>query len=122
MEGNTNLGESTVVPNIAVVREAVADESKFALFDILLDRIEGFLLGDLHFGVGPTRDFDDHIQDTIVPICKQGDIMEGGDDIAILFDIHAMLCGRFERFEVLFKIDDDDNEQHSTHQAYVGIR
>jgi hypothetical protein len=32
----SNLRESTVVPEITLVREAVADESKLALLDILL--------------------------------------------------------------------------------------
>ena len=67
---NTDLRESTIIPNITVVRETVADKTKFALFDVLLDRIEGFLLGYFHFGVGPARHFDDHIQDAIVAICK----------------------------------------------------
>ena len=35
-ERYSNLGESTVVPEVALVREAVADESKLALLDILL--------------------------------------------------------------------------------------
>jgi hypothetical protein len=41
------LREGTVVPEIAFVWEAVADESKLALLDVLLDGIEFFLLGDL---------------------------------------------------------------------------
>jgi len=53
-----------------MVRETVANKTKFALFDVLLDRVEGLLLGYLHFGVGPARHFDDHIQDAIVAICK----------------------------------------------------
>ena len=41
------LRESTVVPEVALMREAVADEAKFALLDVLLDRIESLLLRDL---------------------------------------------------------------------------
>lgn len=41
------LGESTVVPDITLVGEAVADESKLALLDVLLDGVEELLLGDL---------------------------------------------------------------------------
>jgi hypothetical protein len=33
------LRESTVVPEITLMWEAVADESKLALLDILLDRV-----------------------------------------------------------------------------------
>ena len=35
--------EGTVVPEITLVREAVADESKLALLDILLDWVQKFL-------------------------------------------------------------------------------
>jgi len=40
--------ESTVVPEVALVREAVAHEPELALLDVLLDGIEELLLGDLH--------------------------------------------------------------------------
>jgi len=41
------LREGTVVPEVTLVREAVADESKLALLNVLLDRVEEFFLGDL---------------------------------------------------------------------------
>jgi hypothetical protein len=41
------LGEGTVVPDVSLVGEAVADESKLALLDVLLDRVQELLLGDL---------------------------------------------------------------------------
>ncbi len=41
------LGEGAVVPEVALVGEAVADEAELALLDILLDGVEGLLLGDL---------------------------------------------------------------------------
>ena len=41
---NTYLWEGTVVPKIAFVGEAVADETKLALLDVLLDGIEILLL------------------------------------------------------------------------------
>jgi hypothetical protein len=44
----TNLREGSVVPQITLVREAVAHEAKLALLRILLDRIESLLLGDLY--------------------------------------------------------------------------
>ena len=34
------LREGTVVPQVTLVGEAVADESKLALLDVLLDRVE----------------------------------------------------------------------------------
>lgn len=34
------LREGAIVPEITLVWEAVADETKFALLDILLDRVE----------------------------------------------------------------------------------
>lgn len=46
----TYLGEATVVPEVALVGEAVADEANLALLDVLLDRVEELLLADLGFG------------------------------------------------------------------------
>jgi hypothetical protein len=41
------LRESTVVPEVTLVREAIADEAKLALLDVLLDGVELLLLRDL---------------------------------------------------------------------------
>lgn len=41
------LGEGTVVPEVALVGEAVADEAKLALLGVLLDGVQELLLGDL---------------------------------------------------------------------------
>lgn len=41
------LRESTVVPEVALVREAVADEAELALLGVLLDWVELLVLGDL---------------------------------------------------------------------------
>jgi hypothetical protein len=41
------LGEGTVIPQVAFVREAVADEAQLALLSVLLDRVEDFVFGDL---------------------------------------------------------------------------
>lgn len=62
----THLRESTVVPNVTVVREAVADVTETTLLDILLDGVECLLFGDLHLGVGPSGNLDDHVEDTVV--------------------------------------------------------
>lgn len=45
--GVAYLGEGTVVPEVTLVREAVADEAKLALLDVLLNGVEELLLGDL---------------------------------------------------------------------------
>jgi hypothetical protein len=57
--------------------EAVANVTKFSVFDILFDRIEWFLFGDFHFSVRPARDLNDHIENTIVGISKKRNIVEG---------------------------------------------
>lgn len=41
------LGEGTVVPQVALVGEAVSDVSQLALLDVLLDGVEELVLGDL---------------------------------------------------------------------------
>jgi hypothetical protein len=41
------LGEGTVVPEVTLVGEAVADVAKLALLDVLLDGVKELLLGDL---------------------------------------------------------------------------
>ena len=43
----TDLRKGTVVPDVTLVREAVADESQLALLDVLLDRVKGLIFGDL---------------------------------------------------------------------------
>jgi hypothetical protein len=47
MTASSYLGEGAIVPEVALMGEAVADEAQLALLDILLDGIEEFLLGDL---------------------------------------------------------------------------
>lgn len=49
LSGLTHAGEGTVVPEVALVGEAVTDEAKLALLDILLDGVEELLLGDLEW-------------------------------------------------------------------------
>jgi hypothetical protein len=46
--GDSYLGEGAVVPEVALVGEAVANEAKLALLHILLDGVKKLLLGDLH--------------------------------------------------------------------------
>lgn len=73
-----------------MVREAIANEAKFTLLDVLLDVVKVSLLVDLHLGVGPTRDLDDHIEDALVLVDEEGDVVEGRDDVAIFLDVDAV--------------------------------
>lgn len=43
----TYLGESTIVPDVTLVGEAVADKAKLALLGVLLDGVVSILLADL---------------------------------------------------------------------------
>ena len=43
----TYLREGAVVPEITLVGEAVTDEAELALLRVLLDGVQGLLLGDL---------------------------------------------------------------------------
>ena len=74
-----------------MVGEAVANIAQSALLDVLLDGVEGLLLGDLHLRVGPARDLNNHVQDAIVLVGEEGDVMEGRDDAAVLLDEHTVL-------------------------------
>jgi hypothetical protein len=116
-QGGPYLRECTVVPEVTLVGEAVADEAQLALLDVLLDGVEEFLLGDLeagagsaiegddeesrtatataethlHLAIGPARDLNDHVQDGLLLVGVQRDIVEGRDGHAILLDVDAVL-------------------------------
>jgi len=87
------LRESTVVPDVAVVGEAVANETQATLLNVLFDGVERFVLGDLKLGVGPTRDLYNHVEDAIVLVGKERNVVEGGDDGSVLFRIDAVFEG-----------------------------
>jgi len=61
-----SLREGTVVPKVTFVREAIADKTKLALLDILLDGIEKLFLGNFHLAIGPSWDLHDHVEDSAV--------------------------------------------------------
>jgi hypothetical protein len=86
----TDLGESTVIPDVPMVGEAVAHVAQAALFDVLLDGIERFLLGNFHLGVRPAGNFDNHVENAIVLIGEERDVVERRDDLAVVLDINAM--------------------------------
>lgn len=86
-----SLGEGTVVPDVAVVGEAVTDVTELALLGVCLlarlrgmfgplatltleDGVELLLLGDLHLGVGPAGNLNDHVEDGLVVIGVEGDV------------------------------------------------
>jgi len=85
------LREGTVVPEIALVREAVSHISELALLDILFDGIEGFLLANLHLSVGPARNFNNHIEDRLLLVGIKRDIVEWRKWDAIFLDKDAVL-------------------------------
>lgn len=106
------LGEGAVVPEVALVGEAVADEAQFALLDVLLDGVQELVLGDLSLdtelalpsncphrvsrtdlllGIGPARDLDNHVEDGLLLIGVERDVVEGRQGHAVLLDVHAVL-------------------------------
>lgn len=87
------LWEGTVVPNVTVMGEAVANETQTTLFDVLLNGVEDLILGDFQLGVGPARDLNDHVEDTIVLVVKERNVVEGGNDGPVVFRIYAMVEG-----------------------------
>lgn len=87
------LWEAAVVPEVSLVWEAVADEAELALLDILLDGVEGLLLGDLKLAIGPSWDLNDHVQDSLLLVGVQWDIVERRDWLSILLDVNTVLQG-----------------------------
>lgn len=47
----------------------------------------------LLLGVGPARNLNDHVQDGLLLVGIEGDVVEGGDGLAILLDEDAVLKG-----------------------------
>lgn len=45
----------------------------------------------LHLGVGPSRDFDNHVVDTLVLVGKQRNVVKGRDGLAVLQDEEAVV-------------------------------
>jgi hypothetical protein len=88
---STHLGERAIVPNVTVVRKAVADEAQTALFYVLFDGVEGLFFAYFHLGVGPAGHLDDHVEDAIVLVGEEGDVVEGRDDATVVFGVYAML-------------------------------
>ncbi|KAH3663826.1 hypothetical protein OGAPHI_005229 [Ogataea philodendri] len=85
------LRESTVVVDVTVVRETVSDESQLTLLGVLNDRVELLFLGNLQLGVGPSWNFDNHVQDLLGLISIQWDVMERRDHLAILLKVNFVI-------------------------------
>jgi hypothetical protein len=75
-----SLRESAIIPDVTMMREAVTNVAQSIPLHILLDRIEELFLGDFHLGVGPSRDFDNHVENPIGLVDEEGDVMERRDD------------------------------------------
>ena len=58
-----------------MVGEAVPDKTQLALLGVLLDGVQRVLLGDFLLCVGPTRDLDDHVEDRLGLVGKEGHIV-----------------------------------------------
>ena len=69
------MRESTVVPDVTMMGETVANVAQSTLLDILLDGVEGLFFTDLHFSVGPAGNFDDHVEDPVVLVSEEGDVV-----------------------------------------------
>jgi len=107
------LGESAVVPDVTVVRETVANITQSTLLDILFDRVEGLFFRDLHFGVGPAGNLDDHVEDAIVLVSEEGDVVpwaEGG-----------LSCGRFEVSPMLWEKSDRAGRDERSLTCYASV-
>jgi len=84
------LGERAVVPDVAVVGEAVAHKAQPALLDVLLDGVHELVFGDLHLRVRPAGDLDDHVEDAIVLISEEWDVVERRHDTAVVLHINSV--------------------------------
>ena len=93
------LRKCAIVPNVAVVRETISNKAQVSLFDVLLDGVEQLLFGDFHLRVGEARNFNDHVEDTVVAVGEEGDVMEGRDHGAILLDEDAVFYRVYQRIK-----------------------
>jgi hypothetical protein len=86
--------------------KAVADVAQAALFYVLLDWVEGFLLGDLHLCVRPTGNLDNHVENAITLVSEKRDVVPGGHNGSILFDVHTVFLVDINLSEWHEKIED----------------
>lgn len=74
-----------------LVREAIPNESQLSLLGVLQDGIESLFFGDFHLGVGPTRNFHNHVEDGTSFIGEKRNVMERGEDGSVLLQEDAVL-------------------------------
>uniref|UniRef100_A0A182U5M9 Secreted protein n=1 Tax=Anopheles melas TaxID=34690 RepID=A0A182U5M9_9DIPT len=70
------LRERTVVPDVAVVREAVGDEPQLALLHVLLDRVQALAQADFHLGVCPAGHLHHHVVHGSLIVRVQWNVMQ----------------------------------------------
>ena len=88
------LRKSTVSEWIPMMRETIPDESQFPFLYVLFNRIQILVLGNFLFGVRPTGDFYDHVENLWGSRRRgreEGDIVPGGDGHAIFLKVNAVL-------------------------------
>ena len=71
--------------------EAVPDVAETTALDILFDGIEELFLGDLHFCISPSGDFNYHVQYVMVLVCEEGNIVEGRLDSSVFFYVDTVI-------------------------------
>ena len=86
------LRESTIVPYVTMMRETVPDITQTTFLDILSDRVERLFFRNLELGIGPTRNFNDHVENPIRLISEKGNVVPGGNDRSVLLDENTMFC------------------------------
>lgn len=74
-----------------MVRKTIADETWVAFYNFWFDWVHRFIFCNLHLGISPTRDLDNHVKNAPMTIGKKRDIMQWRDNMAVLFDEHTML-------------------------------
>lgn len=71
----THLRESSVVPNVSMMGKAISHKTKFTLFGVLLDWIKELFFANFKLCIGPSRNFDDHVQDRLTLISKERNVV-----------------------------------------------
>jgi hypothetical protein len=111
----SHLREGTVVPEVALVGEAVPHVAELALLDVLLDGVERLLLGDLsrsvskanisrgrslgrqlgdthlHLGIGPAGHLNNHVEDGLLLVGIERNVVPWRDELPVLLNEDTVL-------------------------------
>jgi len=87
---STYLRESTIVPYVTMMRETVPDITQTTFLDILSDRVERLFFRNFELSIGPTRNFNDHVENPTRLISEKGNIVPGGNNRSVLLDENTM--------------------------------